>query len=242
MKTKNYIIYLILLVCLSPFSSSAQFTYIDLTVGNRFMTLAPQKEDNYRTRYNQTNIQVNGVWRIKRNLGVGMTASIPVRQGGKAYITTADNDIFNAEAFFSPTQFDYHFQESAKVAFNGRLYGGIRGSFYLDARVSIFTFSEHLMINVNSGGAYSSLSTKEINKYKQVAPGFSVGMNPHLSKNVYMNLNMSWDFYKFKDAAFSKAGPTETYNFYSYKHVALKTQLPEKRYAFAVNFGLGYFF
>ena len=131
-----------------------------------------------------------------------------------------------------------NFKESAKVSVNGRLYGGIKGNFYLDGRISMFSITEYLF-SYFPGNSYS-----EENKFKQIAPGFSIGMQPHLGKNVTMNINMGWDFYKFKDTGFKNAGPSEKYlvptEFYEQNY--FKSQLPDKQRAFSINIGFGYFF
>ena len=242
MHQKITIRFLIFLFLMMPIIGLSQFTYIDVSVGNRFMTIAETKDMNTRSRYNQTNIQVNGLWRFMRNFGVGVSASIPVRQGGKYYINTVDASFFHAGFFNSVSDFDYHFEESAKVAFNGRLYGGTKGNFYVDARMSIFTFREVLKIDISSYEYVFPVKVSERNEFRQFAPGFSVGMNPHLSKNIFMNLNVGFDFYRFENVGFKKAGISETYTIQSYHSVNFKSQLPDKRYAFSANIGLGYFF
>ena len=234
----RYII--IIALILSPISVYSQFTYIDISVGNKFMKFSKQRFESYRSKYNQTNIHVNGLWRFKRHFGIGMTASIPVRQGGK-YLIIGENGHGLNKYEIDPTKlnFNYYFKESAKVSFNGRLYGGVKGNFYLDGRISFFSFTEHLMSN------YPGLTYSEENKFKQIAPGFSIGMQPHLGKNITMNINMGWDFYKFKDVGFKNAGPTESYLapiYQSYDSTFFKSQLPDKKAAFSINIGLGYFF
>lgn len=222
-----------------PVSLQAQFTYVDASLGNRFATIS---ENVYKTQYYQTNVHVNGLWRFSRHFGVGMTVSMPIYEGGRYSIqtTTSDKRIVRSDRVIRGAAFKYYFTESTKFAFNGRIYGGVKGSFYLDGRISIFSMSENLSFN-NVGNTYG-----EIKKFSQLAPGFSIGMNPHLGKNLYMNLNLSWDFYKFKDVGFSNGNTVkkDTYYFYSddNQSFSFKSQVLDKATAFSINFGLGYKF
>ncbi len=233
--------YIIIVAFLSlPCALFSQFTYLDVSIGNKFMKISNRKE-GYGNRYNQTNIHVNGLWRFRRHLGVGMTASIPVRQGGKFNILIDKGFTLNQyDMNNSSRQWNYFFTESSKFSLNGRIYGGIKGNFYIDGRISFFSFTENLTINTNS------LNVLEKNTFNQMAPGFSIGMQPHLGKKVFMNLNLSWDFYRFKDIGF-KNGNGATPEIYdalisNSTIVSFKSQFPDKKAAFSANIGLGYFF
>lgn len=215
----------------------SQFTYLDISVGNKFMKISKQKH-SYTNRYNQTNIHVNGLWRFTRQFGIGATASIPIRQGGKYNIQAEDhNTISKIDMEHYGIPLDYFFRESAKFSINGRIYAGIKRNFYVDGRISMFSFTENLTVNAKS---------LEKNTFKQVAPGFSIGMQPHLSEKLFMNLNMSFDFYKFKDIGFkngNKLNNPDTYGIPVYTNmVYFKSQVPEKKMAFSANLGFGYFF
>jgi hypothetical protein len=236
----NRIIVVLALIIL-PVTLQAQFTYLDVSLGNRFTTISKTDNDSYKTQHYQTNVQINGLWRFKRHFGAGITASIPVYEGGKYAIqTTGANIIVFGNYAIRNTLFKYYFTESTKVALNGRIYGGIKGNFYLDGRISIFSMTENVSFT-NLGSNYG-----ETNKFSQFAPGFSIGMNPHFGKNLYMNLNLSWDFYKYKDIGFRNGNTLEkdTYFIYAPDNYSFKfkSQVIEKATAFSINFGLGYKF
>lgn len=239
-KFRNIIIITISIV-LSPISLYSQFTYIDVSLGNKIMKVSNQKVGRYINNYVQTNIHVNGLWRFKRHLGIGITASIPIRNGGKYMIITESGSKVNKyDINTSKYSWDYFYTESAKVAFNGRLYAGTKANFYVDGRISIFSFTEHLTLE------RATIEELEKNVFKQVIPGFSVGLQPSLSKNIFLNINLSWDFYKFKDVGFKNgSGPSSDtyYTPYSqYEMLAFKSQIPEKKLGFSANVGVGYFF
>lgn len=236
----NLIITALVLIIL-PIPLQAQFTYLDISLGNRFTNISGDK--NFKTKYDQTNIQINGLWRFKRYFGIGATASVPVREGGTYRLKVARKyqPIVIPHSYGqSNLDFKYYFTESTKVAFNGRIYGGIKGNFYLDGRISIFSITENLAFT-NLDQNYS-----ETNKFNQFAPGFSIGMNPHLGKYLYMNLNLSWDFYKYNDRGFKNGNTVEKDAYYVFipndYSYTLKTQVPEKGLVFSFNFGLGYRF
>ena len=218
----------------------SQFTYIDVSVGNRFMKMSQSQVRKITSTYNQTNIHVNGLWRIRRHFGVGVTASVPLRQGGKYRLTSFNGSAVTKYTIPSDIDFDYHFNESAKVAFNGRLYGGIKGNFYLDGRISIFSMTEHLNVK------YYGYSLLENNVFKQIAPGFSVGMQPHFGKKVFMNVNMSWDFYTFKGTGFKNGNYNTNESYYvdipDGDSFSFYSAVPDKKSVFSINLGLGYFF
>ncbi|MDD2982136.1 MAG: hypothetical protein PHQ74_01995 [Crocinitomicaceae bacterium] len=238
----NLIITALVLIIL-PIPLQAQFTYLDISLGNRFTNISGDK--NFKTKYDQTNIQINGLWRFKRYFGIGATASVPVREGGTYRLKVARKyqPIVIPHSYGqSNLDFKYYFTESTKVAFNGRIYGGIKGNFYLDGRISMFSMTENLSFT-NLGKKYS-----ETNKFSQIAPGFSVGLNPHLGKYLHMNLNLSWDFYTYKDIGFKNGNTSKKDTYYiesaesnigSFK---FKSQVIEKATTFSFNFGLGYKF
>ena len=202
------------------------------------MKISRAKSNITASTYNQTNIHVNALWRFKRHFGIGATASLPLRQGGKFDIQAEDHNTLNENTFQQlGIPLDYFFDESAKVSVNGRIYGGIKGNFYLDGRISMFSFRENLTLNTSQ--------ELEKNTFKQVAPGFSIGMQPHLNRNLFMNLNMSFDFYQFKDTGFKNGSGvnSDAYGVSMYSDIVyFKSQMPEKKMAFSANIGFGYFF
>lgn len=232
-----------LAIIILPLTLQAQFTYLDVSLGNRFTKISSSGDVSNKTQYNQTNVQINGLWRFKRHFGAGITASIPIYEGGKFGIKTTDGEVkLKGNYLLKNSLFKYYFTESTKIAFNGRIYAGIKGNFYLDGRISMFSMTENLSFT-NLGKKYS-----ETNKFSQIAPGFSVGLNPHLGKYLHMNLNLSWDFYTYKDIGFKNGNTSKKDTYYiesaesnigSFK---FKSQVIEKATTFSFNFGLGYKF
>ncbi len=230
----------LLAVLFLPAVSFSQFTYLDISLGNKFMKMSEGK--SYRAnKYNQTNLQLNGLWRFRRHFGVGASASIPIRHGGKFNLSTSNGSYINKYSQGSSSvTYDYFYKESARFAINGRIYGGIKANFYFDGRISFFTYREYLTYIKPAPG-----KTLEENSFKQIAPGFSVGMQPHLGRNLYLNFNLSWDFYSFKNVGFKNGlvDNPDTYPVVEYSNVIyFKSEMPAKTTAFSFNFGLGYFF
>ena len=229
---------LILVLFLAPIPLYSQFTYIDVSIGNRFMKIAKEKHTYYSTIYNQTNIHVNGLWRFNTYFGVGITASIPIRQGGTYWIIDENEQVLSTSDLQNAVlHLDYYFKESMKVSVNGRIYSGTKENFYLDGRISFLNFNEYLT------SFYYTTNYIEENKFRQIAPGFSIGVQPHLTKNLSMNLNIGLDFYKFKEVGFGSTGSDAfLIHFDAYKTTYIKSQLPDKSIAFSANIGVGYFF
>lgn len=228
---------------LLPASLYAQFTYLDVTLGNSFMNVYKSKNNSSKSKYNQTNLQVNGLWRFKRNLGVGMTVSVPIRQGGSYnLLTDQSSDLTKYSAESKNIDLKYYFKESLKIAFNGRIYFGVKNNYYVDGRISIFSTTENLSFNL------PNKSYRENNKFSQLAPGFSVGLTPHIGENMYMSLSLAWDFYKYKDHGFKNgnSGSPDVYTipkaYYSSDMMRFKSPVSDKALSFSFNIGLGYRF
>ncbi|MDD2982135.1 MAG: hypothetical protein PHQ74_01990 [Crocinitomicaceae bacterium] len=235
----NLLIALIALFFL-PTSLHAQFTYVDVTLGNSFMNV--YKSGSKKSKYDQTNLQINGLWRFRRNFGVGITASVPIREGGRYYLLTNQSSGLTKHSYdLKGLDLKYYFSESMKIAFNGRIYFGVKNNYYVDGRISMFSTTENLSF-IMGGKTYT-----ENNKFNQLAPGFSVGLNPHIGENMYFNLNLAWDFYKYKNHGFKNgnSGIPEAYilpNGSFSELMAFKSPVSDKALSFSFNIGLGYRF
>jgi hypothetical protein len=233
----------ILAIIFLPASLFAQFTYLDVTLGNSFMNVYKSENKSFKSKYIQTNLQVNGLWRFKRNFGIGVTASVPIREGGRFYLLTDPiNGLEKYDKDAKNIDLNYYFSESLKIAFNGRIYFGVKNNYYVDGRISMFSTTENLSFNM-FGNTYI-----EKNKFNQLAPGFSVGLTPHIGENMYMNLNLAWDFYTYKDHGF-KNGNSGNPNEYvipsassSSSVIKFRSPVSGKALAFSFNVGLGYKF
>ncbi len=220
----------------------SQFTYLDISLGNKLMNIHKSKNNSYKTKHSQTDIQINGLWRFKRHFGVGASVSVPVRKSGNFNLQTSDGDFLNKyNQAQSPVEYDYYFKESAKFAVNGRIYAGIKANLYFDGRISFFNFKEYLILE-----RPLPVEVLEENSFKQIAPGFSVGMRPHVGRKLFLNFNLAFDFYTFKDTGFKNGlvnGVVGEYPTVKYSEVHyFKSQMPDKKTAVSFNFGLGYFF
>jgi hypothetical protein len=228
---------------LLPASLNAQFTYLDVTLGNSFMNVYKSENKSLKSKYDQTNLQINGLMRLRRNLGVGITVSVPIREGGRYYLLTDQSSGLSKYSSESKNiDLKYYFKESVKIAFNGRIYFGVKNNYYVDGRISMFSTTENLSFNM-FGDTYT-----EKNKFSQLAPGFSVGLTPHIGENMYMNLNLAWDFYKYKDHGFKNgnSGSPDVYTipkaYYSSDLIRFKSPVSDKALSFSFNVGLGYRF
>lgn len=227
MKIKNSIIYLLLLIWLNPFNASAQFTYYDVGVTQAKVLIIGKSLHDTQTKILATELHVGGLWRFARNFGVGLDLGIPMIQKSKfSYRDDYYRDNFrlgNLEERYKPQEFDYTFKQSPRLALIGRIYFGIRSNWFLDARLSASKIKSKLdveriaQVEVNPGNlsyyrpALEALSIHEKQDDFFIIPGFALGFQPHIGERFFMNFNLGFDFYTFKESKFSYDIPWSVY-------------------------------
>ncbi|MDD2982133.1 MAG: hypothetical protein PHQ74_01980 [Crocinitomicaceae bacterium] len=227
MKTKKSILYLCLLSWIIPYNGVAQFTYFDVGITQAKVLIMGKSLKDTQTKILSTEFHVGGLWRFARNFGVGLDAGIPMTQKSKVDYRDAyyrNNFVLgNLEERYKPQKFDYSFEQSARLALIGRIYFGVNYNWFLDARLSTVKLKSNFEMEriaqeaENPGSNYSyrpaivAVSIHEKHDQLLIVPGFAIGFQPHLGKRFFMNFNVGFDFYTFKENNFSHAIPWSAY-------------------------------
>jgi hypothetical protein len=239
----------------------AQFTYIEVGVNNTNVIYGTNLVNSFRTDYHGLSLRLNAISRITRNIGIGGEVSIPLLQGNSFSFrnsrTLTDGEFTSFETaqtnIYSPQEFDYKFKNSIVGTFLGRFYFSTKLNPYLDIKFSylnvteLFVFKRAYIPSIDQFGQVvpgipeSDLKYEKI--HKLIVPGFTMGLQPHLNDNLFFNLNLGMDFYRFESGGFSYPiiYSQDQLN-YSDKIVVLESMARNTKIGVSINLGFGYFF
>ncbi len=268
MKLKNYIFYLILIICSTPISGITQFTYFGFGLSQSNLTVNANRMTSVKqaTALNTTQFHLGGLWRFNKFAGVGLDVGIPIFQKSKYAMKFFDGESPHSTNYgwyfdesteyrYMPQQMDYTFKQSAQLKLIGRVFVGGSANVFVDLGVSALKFHErfvfermaHKVINSNSASNYRpAVKAESIHeKHEQflIVPGFAIGWQPHIKDRFFMNINLAYDFYMFKEENFSHWVP---YLYRSYQNttynVRLASQLTKTKLAVTASVRFGMFF
>jgi hypothetical protein len=228
----------------------SQFTYLETGLGFNTLPIYSSFGSTY-TSYTNMSVRLSGVIRVKRYLGIGIEASIPVVQSSK--FSFKQGTFFNFEDAYTPeyrpSKYDYSFKESPRISIFARFFFDTRVNSYVDVKVSVFKFTESFVFyrdSVPPMGAKYAIKKADYDdeiKYMEVSPGFSVGIAPRIGKHFFLNFNMGANIYIFNKTSFNHRVPFQWDSYlHDHSQVNLKSQLSQVKGVFNMNLGFGYFF
>lgn len=256
-----------ILFILLPGSSIAQFMYLDVGLSQSKLKLNKIGVFGKQTKLNTTGLQVGGLWRFNRFLGVGIDVGIPIAQKSTFTFYGSKTDPFSP-AFsdfnkgYSSSRYwvydlDYSLKQSVKLGLVGRVFFAGTSNLFVDLKFSTLKIKESLILNRmakaaivdynyydESRPAVEGLAINEKKEELSIIPGFAIGWQPHLGERFFMNMNLGFDFYIFKkNPSFSYVIP---YDYDSYQkreyHVNIASQAVGTKLVFSGNLRFGMFF
>lgn len=226
-------LFVILFLLTTPLISSAQFTYIGVTTGFNNNLIGPSSglgNADSRTMNYGLRINVKAAYRPIRNIGVGAEFSYPLVQG------TA-NKSYDFDNILEPNDFKYRVKQKFNFTAIASLFADTDANFHVDFRFSYFSFEEKFKFD-----RYGFIDTYK-EKTNAPAAGFALGFMPHLSRHLFFDINLGFDFLLFgSDPEFSYSVDYDLNSGQGFKYTTLESQLSGVKPSFFMNIGLGYFF
>lgn len=252
-----------------PLSSMAQFGYVGAGFGVRKTVLNQGLAFlNENTALSAVCVDVGAMYRPYRFLGIGASVSLPVTQSStfsfKSAKTSDGNKFHGFDNGYGtsehvkrnmPKEFDYSFEQSPAITFKARLYVAPDIGVYFDLRYTLMTFSESFVferpyraaIYYNSSIVQNpAVPAENFNysaDYKLQMPGIGLGIQHHVSRHIYLNINANIDFMTINGEGFSH-DITYDYDFFNKEiiNVAFKDQAVGSHTSFVLQIGGGYIF
>lgn len=239
-----------------PFLGKAQFGYVGAGVGIRTTTFYKEKVFfSDKTKHTPITFEVSGMYRPLRFLGLGATISFPVHESSLYSLGNAEvsNSSYRFEGFgsygsgtkanpeFMPKGFGYSYEQSVAVTLKARLYALPKAGFYFDLRLSFMSLTENFIIQRASSNPEILENYNHTESISILMPGIGMGIQQHISKNLYFDLSANLDFMNIQNNGFSHE---VSYTGYvsDLKYVTFADQIGGKHTSFGLQFSLGYFF
>jgi hypothetical protein len=250
----------ILLLCIAPFRSDAQFTYIGGGLGYTNVKFSEGGLFGETTRSNNVYLGLNALHRPLRFLAVGLEVNIPLTQGGNYSFADAPNTstfsevsdrsgIFNSD--YQPQFLDYSFVRSTSATLLLRIIEAEIAGLFLEARLSYFGLEETFQLRrgvVIGGSTFdpnpptAPLNIFRNTSYNMLAPGMAVGMMPHIDDHLFFHCTVGLDFFFFENRSFSEN--VIHYDSFSDtpRTIIYQSQAVGTKTALFASFGFGYIF
>lgn len=242
--------------------ANSQFTYLEVGVNNTNVLYESPSRLNSNTHYHNFSLRVNAISRFIRNFGIGGEINIPLVQGNGfdftgSYSPTGGTfldfeDPVNNNRYV-PQEFDYSFKNSVSGALFGRIYLSTILNPYIDVKLSFVSTTERFIFKRDEipavliyGNYYPKIQANDIDyqmKHKLLVPGFAFGIQPHVSKKLFIDFSLGVDLYTFKNDPFSYEViyDWDAHNG-SAKTVLLESKARSTKAGVLINLGMGYFF
>src|SRR5690606_14207090 len=114
---------------------------------------------------------------------------------------------------YVPQEFDYSFRNSISGTLFGRIYLSTIVNPYIDVKFSYVGVTERFIFKRDEipaaiiyGDYVPGVPASDFDyekKHKLFVPGFAIGIQPHVSKNLFINFSFGMDFYSFQNEGFS---------------------------------------
>lgn len=239
--------------------SYSQFTYVELGFNNTNVLYGNTSSSGSRTDYHNFSLRVSAITRFIRNFGIGAELNIPLVQGNsfsfyKAY--TPDGSYFSNSDFtggtYSAQEYDYSFRNSISGSLFGRIYLSTVLNPYIDVKMSYLNMTEKFIFQREEIEPYYNYDwvygTDAVNinyekKHQLIIPGVAIGLQPHLSKHLFMNVSFGMDFYTFKDKGFAYPIVHNWSTVHDKNEIVIiESKARNTKAGILINLGVGYFF
>ena len=238
-----------------PFLGKAQFSYLGAGVGFRTTTFyKPELVFGDKTKHVPVTLEVNGMYRPLRFLGLGATIGFPIYESSRFSLDDAkmDNDYSfkgfagseygsNANPEFIPKEFGYSYEQSIAFTLKARLYALPKVGGYFDFRLTRMNLTENFVIKRDSQKPLVQEDYAYTEEIKLIIPGFGMGVQHHLSKNIYFDLSANFDFMTIRNNGFAHPVSYKV-SYGKYEFITFQDQISGKHTSFVLHFSLGYIF
>lgn len=237
-----------------PFFCEAQFGYLGGGVGFRTTTFYKEPEIfGEKTKYVPLTLEVSGMYRPLRFLGVGATVSFPVYQSSEYSLGNTEGsggyrfEGFGTSAYgslaypeFIPQKFEYTFEQSIAFTLKARLYAVQTAGIYFDIRFTTLSLTETFIMERASRDPTVQENYNNTENIRLFMPGLAMGIQNHISQKIYIDFSANFDFMNVRNVGFAH---TVSYkNSGSVKYVTFKDQVGGKHSSFGLQLSLGYVF
>lgn len=225
-------------------TATAQFSYAGLRLSYHNVRF-DKGVDFDGTRINDLALNLDLVHRPLRNVGIGVSARLPVMHGFK-YLFADDEygaNIIGGGSFnesqveFAEGEFEYNIKNTYSLTFFGRVYFDTEINYFLDLRYTLENYEESFTFHRED----RSLPDRNINYAGNVTAkglGFSIGSQPKISEHFYLSYVFTVDFLSYDQLSFEY--DIESYS--SKQTTKISSKIQGKQTAYEFSFGVGYIY
>ena len=250
-----------ILLCAAP--CTAQFAYVGMDLEyDRLRLRGPNGRPTSITDYN---VVLSGQYRFIKNLSVGITYSVPIKQQVRtsfAGASTSDAGYFSdwggatdRQAEYAPDLYAYDLQRSSNLTAFARVFVNSKSGFHFDVRFTSTKVTESfIFMRSYSSPTYDqgdleypaipfvAYSTQHV--HSCFAPGLGIGFMPHLGEHFFLYAGSSIDFFNFTGPTFDY---TIAYDYTGIYHdgnetVRIQSALVGHKNSISLHFGGGAYF
>lgn len=238
-------------------SGMAQLTYIGGGLGygfcrvnkdqynvNSFSTPAFVSGDyNYHTDLHQLLFNISVMHRVKRNIIVGFKTTIPLYQGNNfnGFGWSTGDNFYELYDEYAPSRFDYQVRTSAEASILVRWAAANETAPYFEVRGSMLWSKETLVFRRDGPGSSVDVNINNDFTHSDPAIGFALGGMPHISDDLYLDLQFAVDLIMYAGDSFSYDIEYD-YESGEYQTFEMASQMDGMKARFSAHFGLGYKF
>ena len=225
----------------------AQFSYTGVRIS--FHNVRFDKGDILEsTRINDLVANIDFVHRPIRNLGIGVSARLPILHGFKyAFVS---NDYYSEivgrgsaderKVEYAGGNFEYNIQNTFSLTLFGRVYFDTEKNYFLDLRYTFETYKETLQF-VRTGNSLPNENIQYEAPITAKGVGFAVGYQPKIGDHFYMTYVFAVDFLRYDDVSFNY-DIQKSDNGYGDDFTNIKSKIDDRQTAYEFSFGIGYVF
>lgn len=257
---------LVILCLVFSFQGFSQFTY--LSAGGGFSGLSVNSSfGNSSTYIRSFDAGFNVLFRVKQRIGIGLTFNYPVSQNsdfefsdlrtyGDGQSSFNEYSVSTSSTRYRANQYEYNLGKSAVGSVYTRFYGDLKVNSYIDFRLSFLSISENFVFKRDEDfGDGNSPYLEEVDvdfddSRFMASPGFRIGLQPHITKSLFLDFNLGWNFLIFSNNSFSYIIPYSenistggSWNQQNTHYSAdFRSQLEGVKGMFQITLKVGYFF
>lgn len=224
------------------------FTKVNKDVSNADPYNAPfsvlDGSESYHTNLHQLLFHVKAMHRPVRNIVVGFKATLPLYQSNTFNLDgwSTGDEYYYLGGEFRPDNYNYEVRMSAEVALLLRVAGATGPAPYFELRGSMVWTKETLLFKrPNDPGGPDRLRIDQEFSNSNPAVGFGLGVMPHISDKMYMDVQFAVDLVMYNGDSFDYIIEHD-YATGGYETFHMASQLDGMKARISTQIGLGYRF
>ena len=247
--------------CLFSLNALAQFTYVGGNFEFYYTNFETSTASTRVTGIRGMNVSGNILIRPVQNIGIGINIGTNLFErykynfeqsatsNGSTYYHDGEFS-FGNQIFFNPTTFEYNIESNNPFTLFARFFLNNELNPYTDLRYSTNNLKETYIFQRPAIPARSDFSTNyeaapSVNvSYQEIlrssGVGLGVGIMPHISKHLYIDMGVALDFIQVNGKGFSNLVAFKHDSFNGLLQYAdVKSALPGNHITFKTNIGIG---